>query len=288
MKLPISVIILASSMNLAFGARPLAAQNVEPATIPTVLAQVLEMPFARMFGDRPHYVVGRTPQGWPRALQAPASAKVIGGVKFGPMIAAVYRVPRRVNAMETYDRMLANAGYKRGELRTGPRGGFTSGEPPRATGWCSPAGSASVGVFDSTATSRFVVVSVASRPVTAPECSTPEPVGDRMKPPLEIPTLAAPFGVLATPGGTGWSGDNMRTSVVVDTTMSADSLLGHYSAQLSAAGWQVGKRLSDGDNALQSLSVRDPDGKRWVGALTVITAADRRTVTLNMMPASRE
>jgi hypothetical protein len=87
--------------------------------------------------------------------------------------------------------------------------------------------------------------------------------------------------------GTGWSGDDIRTSVSVDTTVSADSLLGHYAAQLRAAGWQLGQRLSDGTNALQPLSVRDASGKQWVGTMTLVTAADRRSVTLNMMPAIR-
>jgi len=275
-------------LSVLVGAHPLAAQRNEPVTIPTVLAQVLMMPLAQVFGDRPHYVVGRTPQGWPRALTAPASAKLIGGVKYGPISATVYRVPRRVNAVEWYERMLTNAGYKRGDVRPGPRGGFTSGEPRLTTAWCSPTGNATMGVFDSTATSRIIFVSVASRPVTAAGCGDEDPPGMGRKPPLEIPALAAPFGVTAMPGGTGWSNDNMRTSVSVDTTMSADSILAHYARQLTAAGWKVGKRLSDGSSALQPVSVRDPRGREWVGALTMISAADRREVVLSMMPAKQE
>ncbi len=281
MALPVSV-------GLAVSATGLAAQVAEPASIPTVLAEVLSFPLSEVMGARPQYVVGRTPAGWPKSLVTPPSATLVGGVKFGPMMDVVYRVPRRVDVIQLYQRVLTDAGYTRHEVRPDSRGGFTSREPSMTTAWCSASGTANVTVFDSTSTTRSVVVSVVSPPMTSPACMSPEPPNGRMKPPLEIPTLTAPLGVTASADGTGWSGDNIRTSVRVDTTVSADSLLGHYAAQLRAAGWQLGKRLSDGTNALQPLSVRDTSGKRWVGAMTLVTAADWRSVTLNMMSATRE
>lgn len=272
------------ALAITFGTQPMLAQQDDPATIPTALANALAAPYTQMFGERPHFVVARAPSGWPAMLRATAPAKLVGGLTIGPIRSVVYRYPRRVNAMEAWQHLLTTAGFTHAATPGRPRGGFTSGDTGETTSWCGANGVAGVQAVDSTATTRSVLVTFVSNQTTT-ACGPSTSRSDPMKPPLEIPTLAAPFGVEASPEGTGWSGDNMHTSVHVDTTLSADSLLEHYARQLVAAGWQVGGRLSDGSIALLPLSVRDATGKAWVGALTLITTGDSRTVTLNMMPA---
>lgn len=273
---------------IALGAGPLNAQQTEPATIPTALANALIAPYGRLFGARPHFVVARAPGGWPATLRPPAPAELIGGMTFGPMLAVVYRFPRQVNAEDAVQRVLAGAGFARAAAAGEPRGGFTSGHAPESTAWCGASGVANVQEVDSTATTRSVLVTLISGQAVMTLCDRSVSPSDRMKPPLEIPTLSAPPGVTASADGMGWSGETMRTSVHIDTTVSPDVLLEHYVRQLTDAGWQVGKRLSDGGTALQPLSVRDANGRAWVGALTLVTAADRRTLMLDMMPATSE
>jgi hypothetical protein len=277
-----------TALAITFGAQPMVAQQGEPATIPTALANALAAPYSEMFGEQPHFVVARTPSGWPAVLRAPAPAKLVGGLTIGPIRSVVYRYPSRVNAVGAWQHLLTAAGFTHAATPGRPRGGFTSGDTGETTSWCGANGVASVQAVDSSATTRSVLVTFVSNQATTTACGPSTPTSDPMKPPLEIPTLAAPFGVEASAEGTGWSGENMHASVHVDTTISADSLIEHYARQLAAAGWQVGKRLSNGTTALQPLSLRDDTGKAWVGALILITTADTRIVTLDMMPAVSE
>jgi hypothetical protein len=106
-------------------ARTASAQGREPATIPTALATAVLSPFFGMFGDRPHSVVGRTPEGWPKNLHVPASAALVGGVSLGPFCSAVYRYPRRDDAVEAFQRVLADAGFTRSTVGRTERGGLT-------------------------------------------------------------------------------------------------------------------------------------------------------------------
>jgi len=245
-------------------------------------------PYFAMFEDQPHFALDHTPDGWPKDLTPPAPATLLGGVTFGPLLSTVYRYPRRVDASAAYQRVLARAGFTRGSPVGRPRGGFTSQKSAEGTTWCRRDGHASVMVVDSTATTRSLLVTFASSLTSSSPSCNASAAETGWKPPLAIPALTAPLGVSARAAGSAWGGEYLSTSVSVDTTMSTDSLLGHYVRQLVAAGWQAGKLLSDGSTALQSVSVRDPDGKRWVGALTLVTAADRRTIVLNMMRAVRE
>jgi hypothetical protein len=288
MKQSIRGVAAVVALTIPLGAQPMVAQQGEPATIPTVLAHAIAAPYSEMFGEQPHFVVARAPSGWPAALRAPAPAKLVGGMMIGPIRSVVYRYPSRVNAVDAWQHLLTAAGFTHAATPGRPRGGFTSGDTRQSTSWCGTNGVVSVQSVDSSATSPSVLVTFVSNHGTTTVCSSSTPSFDQMKPPLELPTLVAPFGVAASADGTGWSGENVRTSVRVDTTISVDSLLENYARQLTAAGWTAGKRLSDGNTALQPLSVRDAAGKAWVGALTVITAADSRMVTLNMMPAASE
>src|SRR5690242_6345320 len=118
-----AVIIVAS-------ARPMAAQQHEPASVPTALAKALMFPLFSVFEDQPHFVVERTPDGWPKDLAAPVPAKLVGGAAFGPIMSAVYRYPRGVDAVEAYQRVLAHAGFTRGTSMGREHGGFSSGQLP--------------------------------------------------------------------------------------------------------------------------------------------------------------
>ena len=288
MRLRIRSTTILMAVVVAANARPMAAQQQEPATVPTSLAKALMFPFFSMFEDQPHFVVERTPDGWPKDLAAPVPAKLVGGAAFGPILSAVYRYPRGVDAVEAYQRVLAHAGFTRGASMGREHGGFSSGQMPEGATWCRADGSADVIVVDSSAATRSLLVTFVSSHTRSASCSPAATQGQEWKPPLAIPALSAPLGVSAQAEGSGWNGNHMSTSVSVDTTMSADSLLDHYARQLTNAGWQTGKQLSDGHTAVRAVSTHDANGQLWSGALTLITAGSRRTILLNMSGAPRE
>jgi len=258
---------------------PLAAQQREPATIPTVLAKSMISPFFGELGT-PHFVVGQLPSGWKATLDAGAAAKVVGGVSIGSFRSVIYRFPS-ADAVSEYRQRLRRSGFSPAGVER-PRGGFTSAEPPEGAQLCGADGIVTVSQVDSSATSRSVRVTLLSVPAAIAMCGRGADRADGRSAPLDIPPLTAPVGVATQAKGSGWGNDNMYTSAQVDTTLSAVAVLDHYIGQLTRAGWTAGARLADATTGVQPITVRDRNGKAWTGALTVITIGAHRSVTLSM------
>lgn len=273
---------------VAVAAAPTLRAQREPATIPSVLGAALLGGFGELPGGGPHFFVGRAPAGWPAALVPPAGASTVGGVAVGQMRMAVYRFPRSVDPFASYQPVVSRAGLT--ALSAEAIGtGFIPQRRLDATMFCGNLGTLGIAQLDSTATTRTLVVSIVSADVSAPCGSRLAPSTEGRKEPLAIPSLSAPRGVAVRPGGRGWSENSMELSAQLDTTMSANAILTHYLAQLTAAGWKaVGvPSLADGI-AAQQLSTRDASGPEWRGAVFVITVGERRDVMLRMARAPRE
>jgi hypothetical protein len=269
-------------------AAPALRAQGEPATIPTVLASALLGGIGEIAGAGPHFVVDRVPPSWPSALVPPAGARVVGGVTFGPMRMAVFRYPRAVDPIASFEPVAKRAGFKPFDTRSDVPG-FALERRPEPAMFCGDSGSLAIVRIDSTATMRTVGVTI-MRDREAAGCGTGamETVKERGAP-LQIPTLHAPRGVAVRPGSRGWSNDSMELSAQLDTTLSADAMLAHYSAQLTAAGWKaLGAPARAEGMAAQQLSTRDASGTDWRGAVFVITVGDRRDVLLRMVRALRE
>jgi hypothetical protein len=265
----------------SFTATPMLRAQSEPATIPTVLGAALIGGFGEIGGQGPHFFVGRTPAGWPAALVTPSGATTVGGVAFGPMRMTVYRYPRSADPIASYTTVLSRAGFK--PFLTGTNdAGFVS-RRREATMFCGDAGSLGIVELDSTVTTRTLVASLVTGGNSAPCATMSSTPSARSKEPLAIPPLHAPRGVAVRPGSRGWSDGSMELSAQLDTTLSADAILAHYSAQLTGTGWKALGAPSRGEGiAVQQLSTRDASGAEWRGAVFVITVGDRRDVMLRM------
>jgi hypothetical protein len=286
MRSPLACIALAAALVAAPATSPLAAQQGEPAMIPTSLAIALTAPYTRLFEENPHFVVGRAPGGWPAALVAPAPATLVGGVTFGPMRTAVFQYPATIDPADAYRQLLTRAGYTRGRNPMMPQGGFTSREPLDFATYCGTDGAVTITDADSSAMKRSILVTFVAPPATSPVCGDPaSPQRNRLEFPVKLPALVAPPGVTAQPRGTSRSGDEFTTSVHLDTTLSPAATLDHYARQLARAGWTVGKPLTDRTSGLQAITTRDSTGAVWSGALLLFTSGAQRTLQLTMSAA---
>lgn len=288
MKTSFGNIALVAALVAAPATSPLVAQQEEPAMIPTSLAIALTGPYMRLFEERPHFVIGRAPEGWPAALEAPAPATLVGGVSFGPMRTVVFQYPANVEPADAYRQRVTHAGYTRGRNPMMPQGGFTSREPFDFATYCGKDGVVTVTDADSSAMKRSILVTFVAPPASSPACGESPTESHRFEFPVALPPLVAPPGVSAEPRGTSRSGDEFSTSVRLDTTRTAPALLDFYARQLSRAGWQVGKRLADRNTGLQSIATRDSTGTAWSGALILVTSGAQRTLQLTMSAASKE
>jgi hypothetical protein len=264
---------------------PLSAQDSKPTMIPTVLAEALVGEFGAMMGGI-HFVVGETPQGWPKVVTTPALARVVGGGKFGPMLVAAYEFPLTADAMGSFESQLLKAGFTKAKSTGFPvQDGFKSSAsigPARA--YCGGPGAVVVTQMDSTKTTRTIGVTFAPDKETSGACMTsrmPERMG---KLPLNLPTMRPPPGISAQPTGYSSSGDGFSTQVRTDTTLSASEIATHYAKELAAGGWQIARAPAIGDGiAVYQVSTRDEKGETWRGALIVMTASSQREVTLRMI-----
>jgi hypothetical protein len=265
-------------------AAPTLRAQGEPATIPTVLASALLSGFGQMTEGSPRFVVDRAPPGWPAALVPPASggARIIGGVSVGRMRTTVYRYPRSVDPIASYEPVVRRAGLKHFGLGSS-EGGFESERSSEPMVYCGELGTLGMALVDSTATTRTLAVTIVSTGRWS-RCGTQATMPPaRREGPLAIPALFAPRGVAVWPGRRGWTDDSEELSAQLDTTMSVDAILTHYSAQLTAAGWKAVRAPSVADGvAVQQLGTRDASRAEWRGALLVVTVADKRDVLLRM------
>jgi len=285
MKAPLGRIALVISCIVTPAAGQLVAQQDEPAMIPTSLAIALTGPYTRLFEEVPHFVVGRSPDGWPTTLQAPAPATLVGGVTFGPMRSVVVRYPAGVDAAKEYGQLLKRAGYTPGHNPMMPQGGFTSREPLDFTTYCGKDGVTTISDVDSTATARSILVTFMAPPATSPACGDPSMMTGRYRFPVKLPPLVAPPGVYARPRGTSGGGDEFSTSARLDTTLAIPAVLDYYARQLARAGWQVGQPLADRTAGMQSVATRDSTGTVWSGALLLFNSGTQRTLQLTMSAA---
>jgi hypothetical protein len=284
----LGTIALAMLLVAAPGVSSLHAQQRNPDTIPTSLAIALTGPYMQLFEELPHFVVGRAPEGWPAALEAPAPAALAGGVTFGPMRTAVFQYPATVEPASAYREVLTRAGYTRGRNPMTPQGGFTSQEPFGYATYCGKDGVVTVTDADSMAMKRTILVTFVAPPARSPACGELSMTTGRPEFPVTIPPLVAPPGVSAQARGMSRSGGEFTTSVRLDTTLAVPALLDHYARQLSRAGWKVGKRLADRNTGLQSIATRDSTGTVWSGALILVTSGAQRVLHLTMSAAPKE
>jgi hypothetical protein len=268
-----------------------AAQN-QAATVPTVVAQATSL--ERQLYGLPKYFDGRTPPAWPPDL-VPSGASIIGGgVLEVPgktrIQTAVFAFTGDAKPSDVLDALLAKAGYVRHNTlppRSAALGGFVGMGAPAYSGpqYCNASTWVGFEVVDSAQSPLVVGVRVIDGDAARQTCTALRSTG-QIPPPrfgVKVPPLTPPHGVVGYGSGSSWSASTGTTQVTLRTTMTADSLVYHYTSQLVAGGWKAeGKpALTDGV-AVQNFSFRDGQDT-WSAALIVQAAGDLRRVMLELM-----
>jgi hypothetical protein len=273
--------VVGALLSLALLGEQASAQS-QPATIPTVVAQAAG--WWPTMSAKPQFFDRRLPTGWPAAL-VPAGTSVLGGSVVGDSgmyrtQTAVFAFSRQTNPDAVLRGLLARAGYVRLDPEPA-EGGFVGNTPLEfGTKYCKGSSLATFGVVDSAQAPLAFAVTLIDGEAGRQSCSPRRDREFRHRLPIEVPTLSPPTGAMAFGQGTCWSGDGGRMRTTLRTTMPADSVLAHYTAQLVSGGWRAdGKPVSTDDIGVQRFSFRDgQDG--WTAALLIMAVGDLREVRL--------
>jgi hypothetical protein len=140
---------------------------------------------------------------------------------------------------------------------------------------------ASFGVVDSLNFPLVYAVHLVGGEAGRQNCPTPAARSGMNHYPGTVPTLTPPQGAMQFGGSSSWSGSSggsMESSL--RTTLSADSILFHYTGQLVAAGWKAEGKPAIGDGiVVQRFSFREGQ-ESWIAAMIVTVIGDKRTVAL--------
>jgi hypothetical protein len=273
--------VVGALLSLALFDEKASAQS-QPATIPTVVAQATG--WWQSVSAKPRFFDRRLPTGWPAAL-VPAGTSVLGGSVVGDsgmfrVQTAVFAFSGQTNPDEVLRGLLARAGYVR--LNPEPSEGGFVGNTPSESGpkYCKGSSLATFGVVDSAQAPFAFAVTLIEGEAGRQSCSPRRDREFRHRLPIEVPTLSPPTGAMAFGQGTSWSGDGGSMRSALRTTMPADSVLAHYTAQLVSGGWRAdGKPVSTDDIGVQRFSFRGGQDD-WMAALLIMAVGDRREVRL--------
>lgn len=274
------------TLMVAVGVRHSMAQS-QPAMIPTVVAQAAA--FAPDLFGRPQFFNGRAPTDWPTAL-IPTGAKVLGGVIVGDsslyrMRVAVFEFPAQGNPRAVIRDMIVRAGYA---PRESPRlhsrtGGFLATAPAAPTEtYCNGSTLASFGAVDSAHAPRIMSVLLLDGEAGRQNCSQSADEPNPRDFPVTLPTLSPPRGSMQLVSHSNSSSSDGMVSATLRTTMPADSLLAHYSAQLVAGGWKAEGRAANADGiGAERFTFRD-GADSWMAYLIVLAFGERRELQLHV------
>jgi hypothetical protein len=275
--------VVGALLSLALLAGQGSAQS-EPATVPTVVAQATVL--WPMMTSTPQFFDRRLPTGWPGAL-VPTGTSVLGGSIVGDsgmfrVQTAVFVFSRQTNPDEVLRGLVARAGYVAHSPESAPsEGGFVGSMPSESrTKYCKGSSLVTFGVVDSTEAPFAFAVTLIDGEAGRQGCSPRRDREIRHGFPIEVPTLSPPTGAMAFGRGHSWSSDGGSIRSALRTTMPADSILAHYTAQLVSGGWRAdGKPVSTNDIGVQRFSFRDGQDD-WMAALLIIAVGERRELRL--------
>jgi hypothetical protein len=263
--------VVGALLSLALLGEQASAQS-QPATVPTVVAQATG--WWPSMSPKPQFFDRRLPTGWPAAL-VPAGTSVLGGSVVGDsglfrVQTAVFAFSGQTNPDEVLRGLLARAGYVRPDPEPS-EGGFVGNTPsePR-TKYCKGSSLATFGVVDSAQAPFAFAVTLIDGQAGRHSCTPRRDRELRHRLLIEVPTLSPPTGAMAFGQGTCGGGDGRTMRTALRTTMPADSVLAHYTAQLVSGGWRVdGKPVSTDDIGVQRFSFRDGQDD-WMAALLIM------------------
>jgi hypothetical protein len=141
-----------------------------------------------------------------------------------------------------YDALLRQAGYRRADsLLMRRHGGFTGSVAQEGLdSYCGDSAMVVVSRLDSTQAPRSLAVTMVTDANAVRQCGEGSAsYQTAFTAPLRLPPLRPPRGVNTQPVGLSSSGNSFEATALLDTTLSADSVLAHYSTELVAGGWRL-------------------------------------------------
>ena len=255
-------------------------QQAAPALLPAPLVTALINERGQATRPNPVYAVGKLPPGYSAALVPSGPVSIVGGMKSGDEVVAVFAdSTRRLAAV--FEELFAQAGFKRPAPT--PGSGFSAGSGPYTY---SCRDSVMVSVEPLTGAERNLA-RVNVRTLRGYDPCKPfggPPQHDQ----LTLPELTPPPGVHMSRSGGGYGSDGINSrGEMTGTVLVPSAILSHYAAQLVAAGWTaaapaIGERL-----AAQLFQAKDASGAPWEGVLMAVGGGTAMTLSLTMHPHTR-
>lgn len=261
-----------------------ATAHRQPPSIPTVVA-LSANPMMTPFGE-PRFFAGEPPITWPSAL-VPPGAKIIGGSTVGDstefrMRVAVFDLGDAPDAAGVMRGLLAAAGFVAHSPGLTPGGGgFVSTAPStRGTPHCRGSMVAAFALPDSLQSPGVVAIHLIDGPAGRQACGQPPGYTTVRHTFITIPTMSPPPGGRLQPGGMSSSGDIGSARATLRSTMPADSVLTHFTAQLVAGGWRIVGRPAVGDGVGAQRFLMRQGEDEYTAALFIMTVGDRHELRL--------
>jgi hypothetical protein len=247
------------------------------------------------FGDLTEVVVGRLPEGIPRA-ELPAGARVIGGLSHPRGATAVIAMPTSPeDALAAYGAQLERAsGWRRvGQQEPpSPRNAFVSTTVvDRALVLCGPGGVLRPVALPRKEGGSYLRLSFDQGGEGSP-CSRGTPAraaSEGGEGEVPFPTMQPLPGSVTRGHASGTSSSNGITrerswSAHIETSATPGDIAAHYAAEMRRAGWTVEAPASTPSVAAVTAETRDAQGQPWRGVLTVVAKpGSERDASLRVM-----
>src|SRR5258708_10147754 len=250
-------------------------QRPAPALLPAPLVTALITDRGQVARPSPAYAVGTLPAGYPASLVPTGPVTIVGGMKAGGEVVAVFAdSTRRLAAV--LEELFTQAGFRRPDPT--PASGFWGGWGPYTF---SCRDSVMVSVEPLTGAERnFARVNVRTMRGYNPCKQFGEPP---RRDQLTLPALTPPPGVHMSRSGGGYGGAGVRShGEMTGTARVPLALLSHYAPHLHAPGWPAAAPAVRERLAAQLFQAKDASGAPWEGVLMAVGGGTAMTLSLTM------
>jgi hypothetical protein len=250
------------------------AQEQNPPSIPTELAQALlgrgEYDPAR----GPRLFVRRAPDGMPQSLTSFEGGTVLGGLEDGRSAVVVIAFTLPPNQVSlSVDRQLRARGWAPPPPPPGAdRGGFVSSGYGASFGnaYCADSTGLMLAPMPAPRGGTYLKLTQL-RNQQFSFCRPGERAGMLMGSQFRFPSLVPPPGMISRGGGGGTGGNTSSISTRMSGPLKPAELVAHYRAQLDVAGWRTRTPVTAGeDAAVAYVEATDSAHVVWHGLMTAL------------------
>ncbi|MDB4887839.1 MAG: hypothetical protein JWN79_3277 [Gemmatimonadetes bacterium] len=282
-------------------ASPLVAQGTRtsprtsPRMVPIEVVRSVTGLLAGFVGEL-EFTADRAPGDWPAALLPPAPARVLGGASSAVLTTLTFDTPARpASAITQYATVLERAGWFAPPKPPVPGGFQPAPERPAASVYCHGGEYLFLRTGDTAGVGTVVnvVLNRGGDGSFSPVCDTTShvrriPIGLQTASgtPVDLPTLTPPAGVEQKQGSRTYaSGGEVSSQLTMTTTIPADKLLAHYTAQLESLGWaRTAAPLANAAMAAATLE-KSEGTDRWRILLLITDQGTTRDLLLRLRSA---